>query len=287
VLALRFAQLLVDGRVGGVSGVDPRAVERVLTLDVVDGDLASLDAGSLAVSADVADEMGLAVGDEVPVTWARTGEASLRLVAVYASNEFLDEYAVVEQAVVAGTGQELLGAVLVNIEQGTTPARAREAVDGAVGDLPTVRVDDRAAFVAEQSSQVDQLLNAITVLLVLSVVIAVLGIVNTLALSVVERTRELGLLRAVGLSRRQLRRMIRVESVIIALYGALLGLLVGTAFGWALVRALEEQGVTEFAVPLGRLALVVVAAGIAGVVAAALPARRAARLDVLAAVAST
>ena len=287
VLALRFAQLLVDGRTGGVSGIDPRAVERVLALDVVDGDLASLDAGSLAVSADAAEELGLAVGDEVPVTWARTGEASLRLVAVYASNEFLDDYAVVEEAVVAGTDQELLGAVLVNVREGTTPARAREAVDGAVGDLPTVRVDDRAAFVAEQSSQVDQLLNAITVLLVLSVVIAVLGIVNTLALSVVERTRELGLLRAVGLSRRQLRRMIRVESVVIALYGALLGLLVGTAFGWALVRALEEQGVSEFALPLGRLALVVVAAALAGVLAAALPARRAARLDVLAAVAST
>ena len=287
VLALRFAQLLVDGRTGGVSGIDPRAVERVLALDVVDGDLASLDAGSLAVSADAAEELGLAVGDEVPVTWARTGEASLRLVAVYAPNEFLDEYAVVEEAVVAGTDQELLGAVLVNVREGTTPARAREAVDGAVGDLPTVRVDDRAAFVAEQSSQVDQLLNAITVLLVLSVVIAVLGIVNTLALSVVERTRELGLLRAVGLSRRQLRRMIRVESVVIALYGALLGLLVGTAFGWALVRALEEQGVSEFALPLGRLALVVVAAALAGVLAAALPARRAARLDVLAAVAST
>ena len=279
VLALRFAQLLVDGRTGGVSGIDPRAVERVLALDVVDGDLASLDAGSLAVSADAAEELGLAVGDEVPVTWARTGEASLRLVAVYASNEFLDDYAVVEEAVVAGTDQELLGAVLVNVREGTTPARAREAVAGAVGD--------RAAFVAEQSSQVDQLLNAITVLLVLSVVIAVLGIVNTLALSVVERTRELGLLRAVGLSRRQLRRMIRVESVVIALYGALLGLLVGTAFGWALVRALREQGVTEFALPVGRLALVVVGAGLAGLVAAAVPARRAARLDVLAAVAST
>ena len=142
-------------------------------------------------------------------------------------------------------------------------------------------VEDRAEFAESQGGQVDQLLNAMTVLLVLSVVIAVLGIVNTLALSVVERTRELGLLRAVGLQRRQLRRMIRVESVVIALYGALLGVLVGSAFGWALVRALEDQGVTEFALPYGRLAVVVLVAALAGVLAAALPARRAARLDVL------
>jgi putative ABC transport system permease protein len=115
----------------------------------------------------------------------------------------------------------------------------------------------------------------------------VLGIVNTLALSVIERTRELGLLRAVGLQRRQLRRMIRVESVVIAVYGALLGLAVGVAFGWAMVRALHGQGVTEFSLPYGRLVQVLVVAALAGVLAAALPARRAARLNVLEAVAST
>ena len=285
VLALRFARLAVDGRQGGVSGIDPSAVGQVLQLDVVEGDLAALDATGLAVSTEVADELGLAIGDDVPVTWARTGGATLTVSALYAPNEFLEDYAVVEQAVADNTGEQLLGAVFLTVDEGVSPAAGGRAVEAAVGDLPTVRVDDRAAFVAEQSSQVDQLLNAITVLLVLSVVIAVLGIVNTLALSVVERTRELGLLRAVGLQRRQLRRMIRIESVVIALYGALLGLLVGTAFGWALVRALREQGVTEFALPVGRLALVVVAAALAGVLAAALPARRAARLDVLAAVA--
>ena len=110
---------------------------------------------------------------------------------------------------------------------------------------------------------------------------------NTLALSVVERTRELGLLRAVGLQRRQLRRMIRAESVVIALYGALLGIAIGLAFGWALVSSLHDQGITEFAVPLQRLLIVLAVAALGGVLAAALPARRAAKLNVLEAVAST
>jgi putative ABC transport system permease protein len=287
VLAFRFAGAEVDGRRGAVSGVDPDAAVRVLGLEVVDGDLGAVEDGAIALSTDVADELGLGVGDRAEVTWARTGTSTLEVGALYEPNQFLNEYAVSEQAVVDGTTSQLLGAVLLTVDDGVSSDAARAAVERGVGDLPTVQIEDRAEFVASQSAQVDQLLNAITVLLVLSVVIAVLGIVNTLALSVVERTRELGLLRAVGLQRRQLRRMIRIESVVIALYGALLGLVVGTAFGWALVRALEEQGVTEFALPVGRLALVVVAAGLAGVLAAALPARRAARLDVLAAVATT
>jgi len=286
VLALRFTTAVLDGRQGGVVGVDPVAAQQVLELDVVQGDLDRIADGGIAVSTDVARELGLSVGDDVPVTWASTGEQAATLVAVYEPNEFFDDYAVSEQTVADNTTSQLLGAIGLTVVDGVAAADARRAVDAAVADLPTVEVDDRAGFIADQTAQVDQLLNAITVLLVLSVVIAVLGIVNTLALSVVERTRELGLLRAVGLQRRQLRRMIRVESVVIALYGALLGLLVGSAFGWALVRALREQGVTEFALPFGRLVLIVVVAALAGVLAAALPARRAARLDVLAAVAS-
>jgi len=125
------------------------------------------------------------------------------------------------------------------------------------------------------------------ILLALSVVIAMLGIVNTLALSVVERTRELGLLRAVGLQRRQLRQMIYAESIIIAVYGALLGIAIGLAFGYALTLALRDQGVTEFAVPVLRLVIVLLVAAVGGILAAALPARRAARLNVLEAVAAT
>ena len=139
--------------------------------------------------------------------------------------------------------------------------------------------------IATNRKNINQGLNIVTVLLALSVLIALLGVVNTLALSVVERTRELGLLRAVGLARRQLRRMIRAESVLISLYGAVLGVVIGLAFGAALVSALKEQGIDQFAIPVVRIGWVFVAAALGGVVAAILPARRAARLNVLAAIA--
>jgi putative ABC transport system permease protein len=126
----------------------------------------------------------------------------------------------------------------------------------------------------------------IIALLVLSVLIAALGIVNTLALSVTERTREIGLLRAVGMSRWQLRRMLRYESVVIAAFGASLGLGIGVAFGWALQRVLADDGTDVLRVPFGQLALYVVAAAVLGVVAAIWPARRAARMDVLRAIAT-
>ena len=151
---------------------------------------------------------------------------------------------------------------------------------------PTVEVLDQTAFIADTAGDIDVVLSIINVLLALSVLIAVLGIVNTLALSVLERTRELGLLRAVGLGRRQVRRMVTVEAVIVSVFGALLGIAVGSVFGIALQRALAEQGVTELRFPVGRLVLFVVVAALAGVVAALLPARRAARLDVLQAIAT-
>ena len=125
-----------------------------------------------------------------------------------------------------------------------------------------------------------------TVLLALSVLIAILGVVNTLALSVIERTRELGLLRAVGMSRRQVKRMIRVESVVICIFGGILGLVVGTAIGVALQHAMAGQGITELGIPTLSLVLYLVVAALAGVLAAVLPARRAAKLDVLQAIAA-
>ena len=131
---------------------------------------------------------------------------------------------------------------------------------------------------------IDQALTAVNVMVALAVIIALIGIANTLALSVFERTRELGLLRAVGMSRRQLRRMVRFEAALVALFGAVLGVTLGVLFGWAAVVALPSTITTTLAVPVTRIAILVTVAGVAGLVAAWGPARRAGRLDVLEAI---
>ena len=171
-----------------------------------------------------------------------------------------------------------------------TPGTDRKALgarlDAVVADLPTVNVNDQAEFAAEQRTPIDRLLFIVYALLGLAVVIAVLGIVNTLALSVIERIREIGLLRAVGLSRRQLRTMLRLESVAIALLGAVLGIVVGLAFALALQRSLADDGLDVLAIPGLQLVGFVAVAGVVGVLAAVWPGRRAARLDVLRAIAT-
>ena len=149
---------------------------------------------------------------------------------------------------------------------------------------PLADVQDRDAFEASMGEQIDMLLNLIYALLALAVIIALLGIANTLALSIFERTRELGLLRAVGMTRAQVRATVRWESVIIALLGTTLGLAIGTSFGWVMVKALEDQGLNTFNIPVTQLVVVVAISAIAGVLAAVLPARRAAKLDVLEAI---
>jgi putative ABC transport system permease protein len=147
-----------------------------------------------------------------------------------------------------------------------------------------VTVKDPEGFAAEQKEQVNQFLYLIYGLLGLSVIIAILGVVNTLGLSVIERTREIGLLRAVGLTRRQLRTMIRLEAVVVAVLGGVLGTLMGVLFGSTMVIALKDEGLTDLAVPWPWLGGFLALAALAGVLAAVVPARRAARLDVLKAI---
>ena len=163
-------------------------------------------------------------------------------------------------------------------------AAARSAVEGVAAQYPNAEVQDLAEFKQAQADQINQLLGLIYALLLLAIVIALIGIANTLALSILERRRELGLLRAVGMTRRQLRSAIRWESVLIAMLGTSLGALIGLLFGWVMVRALESEGFTELRIPIGQLVIIVVLAAVAGVLAATFPARRAAKLDILRAI---
>jgi putative ABC transport system permease protein len=285
IAAYRFGKAKVAGKVVEVQGVEGKPLVDTLRVQTVAGDILSIDRGALAIDEDVARNRGLKLGQQVDVVWSRTGNKPMKVGAIYKTNLFAGSYLVGGTVVDDNVTEKLLGVVALTLKPGVSAEQGIAAVLAETKAFPNLEVQDQAALIAAQRKQIDGLLNIITGLLVFSVIIAVLGIINTLALSVIERTRELGLLRAVGLSRRQLRRMIRAESVLIAVYGAILGILVGLCYGAALVHALKDQGIDTFAVPVVRLLWVLAAAGVAGVIAAALPARRAARLNVLAAIA--
>lgn len=281
---LRFTPAEVDGSVTALVAADPAVIARILDVGIIEGGLDDLDATGIAISEDEAEGRDLAVGDQVPVRFAETGVQQLTVRAVYTEEQVVGPFLVGTPAFDASVADALDIQIYVALAEGVALEDGRAAVEGLTAEYPTADVQDSEEYVESQSGQVDTLLNLVYVLLGLAVLIALMGIANTLALSIFERTRELGLLRAVGMTRRQLRATVRWESVIIALLGTTLGLAIGLFFGWAMVEALRDEGFTAFVVPVGQLAIIAVIAALAGVAAAILPARRAAKMDVLAAI---
>jgi putative ABC transport system permease protein len=218
--------------------------------------------------------------------FAETGHGTMRVAVIYKDNAQAGNYFLSTAAYNANFSNRLDTKVLVRARPGVSTSAALAAVHQVTRDYPGVKVLDRSQYKAEQTKFLDQLLALVYALLGLAIIIALMGIANTLSLSIAERTREVGLLRAVGMTRSQMRSSIRWEAVIIALQGTLLGLVIGTFFGWALLSALKDQGITVFRYPVTSIAIVVLLAAIAGAVAAVLPSRRAAKLDVLRAVVS-
>jgi putative ABC transport system permease protein len=290
--AMRFADAAVDGDGKTVGSLDPQTLASVVDLGVVDGDVGSLREDGVLVSDDLARHAGVGVGDTLPVQFSR-GLAPLVVRAIYRQQNFIGLFGQAVPLIVApptiavasgGTPQDSL--VLVQTDGGETLANQRALRDALAEDFPNIDVLTRAQFRDDQQAQVDQFLTVLIAILTLSEIIAILGIINTLALSVFERTRELGLLRVVGMSRRQVRRMIRWESVVIAVLGGIVGLALGMLWGWAFARALQEQGITVFRIPWLEVLVFVGGSMVAGVLAAVFPAWRASRLDVLDAIAT-
>ncbi|MEU5880823.1 ABC transporter permease [Spirillospora sp. NPDC047279] len=302
----------------GAGGADPGAVKQVAAVPGVDkaspfysanakiegkrafyvagdiGDLAqgvrlkmvtgstSLGTDGMMVDEDTAKDRKWTVGTTVPVSFPDGKTQQLRLTGIYEKNQFLGPRVFAEPVYMAHTANPAIDGIVVNAQN--TDASTKAAIEGAIKDHPNLEVSDQAAVKEDARKQVDGFVTFLTVLLVMSVIIAAVGVINTLALSVIERTREIGLLRAIGISRRQLRRMVRIESIVIAVFGALLGIGIGVAFGAAVQSALEDQGLTVLSVPAGTLAVFVVIAVVIGVLAALWPAWRAGRMDVLKAI---
>ena len=284
VSAFRQGGFKVNDSDAAMTGVDPTTIETVANLGPSEGAIASLDGGDVLVYDQTMEDNGWAVGDELPSAFATIGDDPLTIGGTFDDNRLVGDY-----VVSLDTFDELFRAqldtfVFVKVADGADTAVVRGDVEQATAEFGNIEVQDQAAFRDQQAGFVNQLLGLVTAMLFLAVVIALFGIANTLSLSIFERTRELGLLRAVGMGRTQVKRMIRWESVIIAILGALFGIAIGIFFGWALQQALAPEGITEFVLPVGQLVFFLILAALAGVVVALLPARRAAKLNVLEAI---
>jgi putative ABC transport system permease protein len=278
----------VDGDTKQVSIVDPAQLEHVLDLGVSGGSLDEVGDGEVAVADSTAEANDWALGDTVPVTFADGQVEDLTIAATYETQGPVAGYLVPRAVWAPHAVQDIDALVLVDAADGTSLADAKAAVTDVADRFGGPDVEDREQFAATMTSGVDLMLGVIYALLALAIVIALMGIANTLSLAIHERTRELGLLRAVGQTRRQVRSMVRWESVVIATFGAVGGIALGVFLGWAMVQAVgaASDGLGVFALPGGRLAVVLVVGAVAGVLAGLRPARRAARLDVLRAIAT-
>ncbi|MFI9269119.1 ABC transporter permease [Kitasatospora sp. NPDC052896] len=273
-----------------VAAADPTFADDI-HLPVAAGSPAAAFSGGISVDQTYAEKHHIAIGDKLTIDYGKGHTQSLPVELIttegnqYSDHSFFTSLATVNQAVPAAD-QPLPQLLLGKAAPGADVAKSLDSLQQSLAAYPQLMVKDQAGYKKLIESSVDGLLNIVYGLLGLAIVVAILGVVNTLALSVVERTREIGLLRAIGLSRRQLRRMVRLESVVIAVFGAVLGTGLGLAWGVTSQRVLRTQGLDVLAIPYGTIVAVLIGAALVGLLAALLPAFRAGRMNVLAAIAT-
>jgi putative ABC transport system permease protein len=281
----RQAGVKIGGGITFLSGVDESTIDVVVSVPMEEGSASALARpGTILIYKGIAQGRDLGLGDDLPVAFARTGTQRLEIVGIYTDNRLLGDYTTSLEEYEENVAEQLDFLVFVRAAEGVSLEQARGALDEIVGRFPNIEIDDQAEFKEQQNRLIDQVFGVVLVLLVLSVIISSFGIANTLALSIYERVRELGLLRAVGMQRRQLGWMIVIEAVIVSLLGAVLGIAIGILFGWAMQQALADLGVSSFAVPWDLLVVFAIVAAILGLIASIAPAIRASRIKVLEAI---
>jgi putative ABC transport system permease protein len=282
---IRFGFAEIDGSSHGMRAIDPDTGFDLFDIEVSAGDVSDLDEDGIAVFAGIAEEKGWEVGDEIPVVFGETGEIPFTVAALLARRDLTGPYVMGTDAFDANLPDVGDAQIWIRLAGGVTVAEARPDLEQAVASFPSAEVQDLEEFKAAMKGQYDIILVLVNALLALTIVIAMIGIVNALILSVVERTREIGLTRAVGATRGQVRSSIRWEALIISAFGLVGALAVGVFFGWVLVRALSEQGFRVFALPAPQLAVFAGATAVLTLVASVLPAAWAGRRRILSAIA--
>jgi putative ABC transport system permease protein len=288
VSAVQAGPIRVDGADQFLVAVEPGTVEVVFDLKSSSGALEALTDGDTVLVLDtVLEDEGLSVGDTIGVEYPIAGVIPSTIVGTFETDSFGGQplsYVVSTPTYRENTNDETDLRSFALKADAVAFENADAAVKGLSEDYASVVVETKDEFLASTENQINTILALFSGLLFLAIIIAILGIVNTLALSIYERTHEIGLLRAVGMLRSQVRRMIRWEAVIIALFGAVMGIIIGVVFGWAVVTALADEGLGAFDIPWVALMLYLVMAGLAGMVAAIYPSWKASRLNVLEAI---
>ncbi|WDV56549.1 FtsX-like permease family protein [Streptomyces coeruleorubidus] len=280
------ASMRLGGSLQPVSGVTPADFQRAIHLTTVSGSLGTFARGQIAVADDIARSNGWKTGDSVPVTYDDAKSGKLTVGAVFERNTVVSPVVVSTDVLEPHEAESVISRIYVKTDGGESAANKRAVVDALAGN-PAIEIGDRQDIRAEFGGFISTALNVMYGLLAMSLVIAVLGIVNTLAMSVFERQREIGMLRATGLDRRRVKRMIRLEAVVISVFGAAIGLGLGAFLGWAVGETVASS-VPGYALvlPWGRFALSLLLAALVGTLAAMWPARSAARLNMLTAIKS-
>jgi putative ABC transport system permease protein len=284
---LDMQQVQVAGKTSAILGIDPALFKRVWRFDWLGGGsdalLGRLGSSNAIVEEQTASTLGAKVGKTITVVTMDGRRKQLTVTGLYRDPMMLNGIVVGDAGYTAlfPTPQQYM--VFVGAAPGTDLAQEADQLKAALASVPTAEVKTAQEYKDSLVGQVNSLLNLVYGLLAMSVIISLFGIVNTLVLAVYERTREIGLLRAIGSSRRQVRATVRYESVITSIIGALMGIVVGIAFAWVVTTKFAGQGIT-FSIPGGQLVVFLVVGVIVGVVAAILPARRAAKIDILEAI---
>jgi putative ABC transport system permease protein len=283
VSQLRFGNMAIDDEARSFNAVDYDTLEDMFDIGLIGGSVSGDEPG-LLINEDPATDLGLEVGDTVEVTFNQTGTVGLSVRGIYEKSAVLGNWILDLETYDDNFTEQLDFAVTATTAEGVSPGAARAAIERITEVYPELRVLDAEEYQDANEEQLDQLLFIINLFLGMTIVIAFIGIVNTLALSVFERTRELGLLRAVGMTNRQVRRMIRLEAVVVAVFGAVLGVVVGVVFGSAVTVALPDDFADGITYPIWSMLMLLVLAALLGVIAAIWPAIRASRLDLLRAI---
>lgn len=285
---IKYGHWRDGGSMSALTALDPATIDEVARIELLDGSLDELRSGGIAIAERVASARGLGVGDRLPMEFARTGAKALPIVGIVedaCAQALMTDYLVSLDTFGRHYTEDVDASIFVLAADGTSPAELREALATALEDHPTVEVRDQAAVIAGRTKAVDQIFGLVNVLMLLALVIAVLGVANTLALSISERTRELGLLRSVGMARRQVAGMVEVEALLVSMLAIVSGFVLGLGSGLATVGALGSIAPLDPVVPVPEVAGFAVLIAVAGLVAGLAPARRAARVPVLEAIA--